>query len=251
MLKMNNEKEFNLLNDHNKLSPLLDISYSNIFPSLTSSQLLIIGQKIHSEETISKNGIKKPIFIVVKNSPFYFTIGSINKIDFNQIAFEAFLYYDCEENKEVDFVKIKPLEFKSTPNENGQQLNVELRIKVLSSQHEDMLFKVKIQGFNPITKEIIDDLYLFTPGIKVISKPEQIKKKQQQPSKKRTLTDMLMETVKRIEQKQNEQQQLIEKILKVQTKPISSILEENKDHHELHSLTSNDSKSSLNFFIFM
>jgi len=111
----------------------------------------------------------------------------------------------------VDYVKVKPIEFKPTPSDNGHQLEVELRIKVLTSQHEDMLFKVKIQGFIPITQEEVACLAIITPTIKVISKPEQLKKRT--PTKKRTLTDMLVETISRIERKQDDQQKLIEKLI--------------------------------------
>lgn len=84
----------------------------------------------------------------------------------------------------------------------------------MTSHHEDLLFKVKIQGYNPITKQEIVGLNLITFPIKVISKPEQLKKRP--PSKKRSLTDMLVETVSRIEKRQDEQQKLIEKVLTVQ-----------------------------------
>jgi len=57
---------------------------------------------------------------------------------------------------------------------------------------------------------------LITAPIKVISKPEQIKKKEQ-PSKKRSLIDMLVESVTRIEKKQEAQQTIIEQLLKDQT----------------------------------
>jgi hypothetical protein len=116
---------------------------------------------------------------------------------------------------------VKPMDFKSTPIDNGHFLDVELRIKVLTSQHEDMLFRVRIQGYNPITKEEIPGMIVLTPSIKVISKPEQLKKKQ--PSKKRSLTDMLVETVSRIEKKQEEQQRLIERMLQQQTDQTTTI----------------------------
>jgi hypothetical protein len=93
------------------------------------------------------------IFVVIKNSPFYFQLGtSTGKVDFNQIAFEATLVYDCDGFKAVDFVKNKPFDFKSNAGENGQILDVEIRIKVLTSQHEDMLFRVKIAGYHPLSR---------------------------------------------------------------------------------------------------
>src|SRR5689334_4867362 len=55
---------------------------------------------------------------------------------------------------------------------------------------------------------------IHTFAIKVISKPEQLKKRP--PSKKRTLNDMLVETITRIEKRQEEQQALIEKVLNQQ-----------------------------------
>lgn len=84
-------------------------------------QLAILSQRTHSEEIVSKNGIQKTVHIVVKNSPFHFQLGIANanacKIDFNQIAFDAQLLYDCEGDKEVDFVKVKPMEFKASASE--------------------------------------------------------------------------------------------------------------------------------------
>jgi hypothetical protein len=177
--------------------------------------LYIVSQKTHSEEVISKNGIQKNVHMVVKNSPFHIVVQMSNgSIDFNRVAFDSSLVYDCEGLKEVDFVKAKPVEFKPTPNENGTQLDCELRIKVLSSHHEDQLFKIKIQGFHPISKEEIPGLVLYTFPIKVISKPEQLKKRA--PSKKRTLTDMIVDTISRIEKKQEEQQKMIERMLQQQ-----------------------------------
>jgi len=184
---------------------------------VVAPKLTIFKHKAHAEEVVSKNGIHKTLHTVVKNSPYHLQIGGIQgqKIDFSKIAFEAFLLYDTDGLKDVDFVKVKPMEFKSAPAENGQYLDAELRIKVLTSQHEDMLFRVRIQGHNPLTQEEIPGMCVLTPSIKVISKPEQLKKKQ--PTKKRSLTDMLVETVSRIEKKQEEQQKLIERMMQQQT----------------------------------
>jgi hypothetical protein len=209
--------------------------HSSPFPPL-QPQLVILKHKTHSEEMLSKNGIQRLVHIVVKNSPFHLQLGVTNsnkcRVDFNQIAFEAFLLYDCDDLKEVDFVKVKPMEFKATPSENGQQLQVELRIKVLTSQHEDMLFRVKVQGFHPLTREELPGISVITPPIKVISKPEQLKKKQ--PSKKRTVSDMLVEAMVRIEKKQEEQQQLLDKMMKQQIDHLNFTVEKKqKTDHEL------------------
>jgi len=128
-------------------------------------------------------------------------------------------------------VKVKPMDFKATPSENGQQLQVELRIKVLTSQHEDMLFRVKVQGFHPLSREELPGISVVTPPIKVISKPEQLKKKQ--PSKKRTVSDMLVETMIRIEKKQEEQQQLLDKMMKQQIDHLNFTVKEAEDRGTL------------------
>jgi len=187
--------------------------------NLPTSSLTITKHKAHSEEITSKNGIQKKVHIIIKNSPYHLTLTVVHglpKVDFGKVAFEAFLLYDTESMKEVDYVKVKPMDFKYTPIDSGLQLEVELRFKVLSSQHEDMLFRVKIQGYNPTTLEPLPQLTLFTPSIKVISKPEQLKAKQATPSKKRTLPETLLATVARIEQKQEDQQLLLERLFKQQ-----------------------------------
>jgi len=221
------------------------------FPPL-SPQIFLIGQKTHCEEIISKNGIQKTVHTVVKNSPFHFTLGITGSGDFNRIAFDAFLVYD-EGNKEVDYVKVKPIDFKANPLEDGSQLECEARIKVLTSHHEDLLFKLRIQGFSPSTKEEISGTMIYTFPIKVISKPEQLKKRP--PSKKRTLTDMLVETITRIEKKQEEQQALIERVLNQQLvssvsnpPPAPAVVDQSskKFKHDMfwEALTDNDSKNS-------
>jgi len=143
-------------------------------------QLVILEQQSSSEEKISKNGIQKNVHVVIKNSPFHLKIGTaggMGKLDFNHVGFEGALIYDCDGDKDVDFVRAKPIEFKSNPADDGRTLDVEIRIKVLTSQHEDMLFKVRIQAYHPVTHEKINGLFIFSSPIKVISKPEQLKKK--------------------------------------------------------------------------
>jgi len=162
------------------------------------------------------------------------------EIDLNRIAFDCALLYDTEGEKGVDFVKLKPIEYKCVPNESGDQVSVELRIKVLTSQHEDMFFKVKIQGQDPVTKQDVHNIKVITAPIKVISKPEQLKKRQPAPipvaatpgsapataiavpanngapnpnSKKRTVNDLVVEAVTRIEKQQYEQSNLLERIM--------------------------------------
>lgn len=105
-----------------------------------------------------------------------------------------------------------------------------------------MFFKVKIQGQDPVTKQDVPNLKVITAPIKVISKPEQLKKRQPAPipvpsvgvapvanlavpinpipanaannnSKKRTVNDLVIEAVTRIEKQQYEQSNILERIM--------------------------------------
>lgn len=104
-----------------------------------------------------------------------------------------------------------------------------------------MFFKVKIQGQDPVTKQDVPNLKVITAPIKVISKPEQLKKRQPAAlpvpttgaapaavsnlavpinpipananSKKRTVNDLVIEAVTRIEKQQYEQSNILERIM--------------------------------------
>jgi len=206
----------------------------------SSSFLSVVKQTSPFEERVTRNGIQRDIHVVIKNSPFMVHMAAARNcdLDLNHVAFEASLLYDTEGEKGVDFVKVKPIEFKCTPNETGDQVAVELRIKVLTSQHEDMFFKVRIQGQDPVTKQDVPHLKIITSPIKVISKPEQLKKRGSNAvanpaaasvapvaatgaaatnSKKRTVNDMVVEAVTRIEKHQDSQSSMLERILQCVT----------------------------------
>lgn len=103
-----------------------------------------------------------------------------------------------------------------------------------------MFFKVKIQGQDPVSKQDVPNLKVITAPIKVISKPEQLKKRQPAPlpipnmtnpatpiaipinnivaappanNKKRTVNDLVVEAVTRIEKQQYEQSSVLERIM--------------------------------------
>jgi len=196
-------------------------------PVFLPPRLIIQKQNCLAEEKFVRNGITQTVKVVVKNSPFIIQLGLaspiysgempgmiFSQIDLHQFIFDAKLFYDTDEDdkKEVDFVKLKPLEFKSQVHENGSQVNMEVRLKVLTSQLEDMMFRVKIRALDARTKREVSPLLIVTSApIKVVSKPEQLRKKKKS-LKKRTLNDMMVETLSRIEQQQQDQQHLLNKI---------------------------------------
>ena len=112
----------------------------------------------------------------------------------------------------------------------------------------DMFFKVKIQGQDPVSKQDVPNLKVITAPIKVISKPEQLKKRQPAPlpipnmtasttstpiampitntianppttNKKRTVNDLVVEAVTRIEKQQYEQNGVLERIMQLVALP--------------------------------
>lgn len=224
------EEVFNGMNDFSTLGVL---SKSTIFspqcpPSVASTgPLVMLRQNSLSVEQVYKNGISKRVHVVVKNHPFLLQVGLSGpsyqgqRLDFHRFPVEARLVYDCDQFKEVAFVKMKPIEFKSNVNDRGDQVTVEIRPKVLTSQLEDMLFRVKIVVLDP-TKPHQHYSVLSEP-VRVVSKPEQVKKKKapaapkpkkeiekKQPEEpKRPVEELLAEHLAKIESNVNQQEVLL------------------------------------------
>eukprot|EP01103_Thecamoeba_quadrilineata_P018723 TRINITY_DN72_c1_g1_i1.p1 TRINITY_DN72_c1_g1~~TRINITY_DN72_c1_g1_i1.p1 ORF type:complete len:358 (-),score=96.40 TRINITY_DN72_c1_g1_i1:110-1183(-) len=175
--------------------------------------LYIVKQTSLTEEKYAKNGIQKNIHVVVKNTPFNVNLSLTStspEVNFHRYAVEATLLYDCEEFKQVDFIRLKPMEYKSTVNESGDFCSIEFRIKVLTSQLEDMFFRLRLSAYDSVTHTCVPNFVVFTESIKVISKPDQIvKKKESKVKTKRTLADMMTETLARIEEQQREQRDML------------------------------------------
>lgn len=235
------------------LSPQAPLSSSPAYHVIQHQllrHLVILKQQAAAEERFAKNGIQKNVHVVVKNSPFVVQVGQnpqaqLPHFDLSRVAFECSLVYDTDvpdpqlsnqPAKYVDFVRVKPMEFKAVPTERGDQVSVELRIKVLTSQHEDMFFRVLIQGLDPITRTPITNLRIYTEPIKVISKPEQIKRRLAEDTvsdtktprimtsssmpvsapRKRNMNESLVDSLGRIEQQQQQHGKMLEQILEMQ-----------------------------------
>jgi len=193
-------------------------------------QLVILRQNCLSVETVSKNGVQKQVHVVVKNQPFLIQVSCPSSVVDLQAAsttalVEARLVYDCDSMKEVDFVKLKPLDYKCHTNEfDRQQITVELRIKVLSSQLEDMLFRVLLTPIHPVTSQRIYSSTAISEPIKVVSKPDVVKKKKTSVAgrsrhhtcnsvpKRRGVDSTLMESLTRIETNCTNQHELLEQL---------------------------------------
>eukprot|EP01119_Soliformovum_irregulare_P000281 TRINITY_DN10206_c0_g1_i2.p1 TRINITY_DN10206_c0_g1~~TRINITY_DN10206_c0_g1_i2.p1 ORF type:complete len:328 (+),score=43.46 TRINITY_DN10206_c0_g1_i2:115-1098(+) len=185
------------------------MSLSNLPP------LVLLKQTSLSSDNVTRNGNTKIVHVVVKNSPFTLTFGthpddtSHAELDLHKYTLDIKLLYDQDPTKEVDFVKEKPLQYKTSVNQNNTKLTLEVRIKVLTSHMEDSLFRVGVQindqHKNPVT-------VIYSEAIRVISKSDQVKKKAPSGKKKKNPNDLLAEALEMIEGKQREQQELLEKL---------------------------------------
>lgn len=198
--------------------------------SAASPSLQLLEQKCLLREVVSRNGVQKNVHVVVKNAPFTVRVGlsrsCSSQLSLKQVTFDVALLYDVDQQgvkKRVDYLKQPPVSFKQSVNATGTQLTLELRIKVLTSQHENSFFRVLITALNASTGLPIEpELSVQTDPYKVISKPERSRKRKMEaaagPAKKKTLNELLMESMKRIEEQQAQQQKLIQQLLLVPTK---------------------------------
>jgi len=173
----------------------------------SKASLKLISQTCLQEKTQNVNGVNKHVRIIVKNHPSYVKLSLVgsDKPSFRQVAIEATLLYDGPVDKPVDFLKSKPLDYSGhVENGNVYEYSLELLINSLSSQHEDSLFKVKIQAVEPSTRKPIAGLCCYTTEILVISKPEVLKPKPPKGAQKRTREDQVLQQLARIERKLDE-----------------------------------------------
>ncbi len=111
--------------------------------------------------------------VVSKNLPFLIELGSTT-INFQKARISARLHYDHvgdDQPKEVDYVKQPPMTYKTFVNDVGSRATVEIRILVLSSQHEDSNFVVKISvvdGNTNVGGEVLSEAMRGKPAIRSV-----------------------------------------------------------------------------------
>jgi len=180
-------------------------------------------------DKFSKNGNSVDLHLVAKNIAFVIHVTS--SFDLNLYPPSAKLIYYGNEEKEVDAVKSTPIEIVSHVDDTGFKAAIEVKVGVLSSQHEGAYFQVKFSTRDPVTGLPILE---YSQPIKVISKRNQVKKimerKQQAlnsaeahspksptsptPSTKRPLaTDSVTEHLLRLEQQQQAQFAILQQLL--------------------------------------
>jgi len=145
---------------------------------MTSQKLEIISQSSQFKEEYSHNGVQKKVHVVIKNHPFVIIVSFPN---LPKITILAKLFYDFndsnEEKKEVDFIKVPPMDYRV--HADAGKATVEVKLKALTSQHEGVLFRVLLQ----INSADSEQTQLFSEPIRVISKLGQISKQKSKESK--------------------------------------------------------------------
>jgi len=139
----------------------------------TGPHLVVTKQTSVSEERVTKRGKTSNVYVVVKNSPFQLGVVLKNTTgaNFNYLAFDMSLFYDMPGlSKEVAYVSTKPIDLKSSINDLGDEINFDVKIKVLSSHHEDNHFRLRVLVWDP-NNDQFPQLPVFSSPIKVISKP--------------------------------------------------------------------------------
>ncbi|KAL7712257.1 Uncharacterized protein QTN25_010092 [Entamoeba marina] len=110
------------------------------------------------------------ILVVVKQCNFVLTISSKNHVlDGAEVTCE--LLYDSKDMQPVSYINQPPIKYKAL-QANEHSINIECKLNVLSSQHEDHFFRVKVVVI--INGETIGNV--FSSPIRAISKLDPQKK---------------------------------------------------------------------------
>jgi hypothetical protein len=203
---------------------------------LSTSKLVLHKQDALLVEKFAQNGIWKELHTVAKGMPFVLEIRG-EDINMTRVKFDAKLVYDLrseedtEEEKFVDFVKHEPLEHRTHISSDGTSATIECRIKVLSSQHDNMFFRIKVMATD-VENGLV--AVVTSHPIKVVSKANTVKRKQAaaasgqpMPKKERVSTSMpvtppspvttgqeqILDSLARLEQQSQESQQMLKRLL--------------------------------------
>jgi len=211
----------------------------------------LVKQESLAREKFSRNEVQKDTHVVAKGLPFTLDVSSEN-VNLHNARLYAKLFYDSDfddDFKSVDYVKSEPMTYKVFISTGGDRATIECRIFVLTSQHEDSLFRVKagcVFGNNAAVE-------VTSEPIRVVSKPSQVHKEKRKragvvttapstpiapPSPissitgKRKENDLVLETLYRLEEQQRQQKAIIEQLL-VQQKPATvATAKESEDDFE-------------------
>jgi len=111
--------------------------------------LALLKQECIAEEKCSINGEPKLVHMVAKNLPFIMKFSSTVP----EIAVNCSLVFDIDTNSQVTAFNQEVIVYTQNKIEN-KKFDVEFKLSVLSSQHLNALFKIKIQQTLPDGTEL-------------------------------------------------------------------------------------------------
>jgi len=136
-------------------------------------RIYLVSQTGHEEKLFCDDGSQRAYRNVAKNSVFSLVIGQNTKetplIDFSNVGVICSLVYDQNREKPVEIISQKPMEYKINPVQNKNEIRVDARIKVLSSQFGGSLFCILVQ--------IVDNNKNAIPSLSVYSHPIRVRSK--------------------------------------------------------------------------
>eukprot|EP01117_Protostelium_nocturnum_P004524 TRINITY_DN1633_c0_g1_i2.p1 TRINITY_DN1633_c0_g1~~TRINITY_DN1633_c0_g1_i2.p1 ORF type:complete len:357 (+),score=120.39 TRINITY_DN1633_c0_g1_i2:705-1775(+) len=211
-------------------------------------------QESLASDSFTKNGVKKQLHIVAKAVPFVLHLAS-NSFLLHSATISTRLFYDNETketeeagtqetaSKEVEVLRsVQPMESVSHVSKDGRRASVEVKLNILSSQHEGAHFKVLVSVIDPNTKQTHQ---VFSHPVRVISKRNQAKKivskatssvsksvtgdsasssmepkasstSERREPIKRSAIDLLAESMVRIERQQQDQSKVLNLLMRKQ-----------------------------------
>ncbi|EAL72503.1 hypothetical protein DDB_G0270306 [Dictyostelium discoideum AX4] len=178
----------------------------------------------------------KHVHVVVKNTPFGITLRSKEPLQFNfqNYVIKATLLYDSDPPKMVDFIHNEPLQYVATVSEDGSEVCVDVKVGILSSQHQGSMFLVVLHishcsaptpsnsepistiltniGNNSIHSLNVTNICVVSHPIRIVSKLDHVKKEGIPILKKRTFHEILTDKLKKLQKSQDSQSKWIKNL---------------------------------------
>jgi hypothetical protein len=154
-----------------------------------SATLKILRQTAFASERYVKDAKSYSVHVVLKDKAFFVDVG-LEDAEGKRALFDrgllldTQLIYDSPERldgagRPVDYIKVRPLECTAKTNATSDVITLECSIRILSSQNENALFRLRIRALSAATREPIQGLAVISDPIQVISKPSVLRKKQE------------------------------------------------------------------------
>ncbi|EAL64200.1 hypothetical protein DDB_G0286351 [Dictyostelium discoideum AX4] len=183
----------------------------------------------------------KQVHVVVKNTPFGISMKSNDpQFNFHNYVIKATLLYDCDPPKMVDFIHNEPLQYVATVSEDGTEVVVDVKVGILSSQHQGSMFLAvlhishtsvpspspnepimtilnniggnSIANLNSQLPNPIYNLCVVSHPIRIVSKVDHVKKEGIPILKKKTFHEILTDKLKKLQKFQDSQSKWIKNL---------------------------------------